>query len=163
MAWRLRRAITAEIVVGVMILAITSWAVSMRPAQAVPKRAAPIASYLYREELKNDRFHVVLSLTPLTTGANAMRVELIKPERINNFEVRLVPQAEGYAGINLIVPIRYAGAAVAPVDGGLNFPVAGVWNVEVVGTTTTGDLTPLGTTITVTESLIDTQTTLAGG
>jgi len=66
-----------------------------------------------------------------------------------------VPQAEGYAGINLIVPIRYAGAAVAPVDGGLNFPVAGVWNVEIVGTTTTGDLTPLGTTINVTESLID--------
>jgi len=53
------------------------------------------------------------------------------------------------------VPIRYAGAAVAPVDGGLNFPVAGVWNVEIVGTTTTGDLTPLGTTINVTESLID--------
>ena len=155
MAWRLRRAITAQIVVGVMILGITSWAVSMRPAQAVEKRQAPAANYLYREELKNDRFHVVLSLTPLTTGANAMRVELIKPERINNFEVRLVPQAEGFAGINLIVPIRYAGAAVAPVDGGLNFPVAGVWNVEIVGTTTTGDLTPLGTTITVVDSLLD--------
>jgi len=161
MAWRLRRAITAEIIVGVLILAITSWAVSMRPAQAVPKRTVPIASYLYREELKNDRFHVMLSLTPLTTGANAMRVELLSPKRINNFEVRLVPQVEGYAGINLIVPIKFAGAAVAPVDGGLNFPVAGVWNVEVVGTTTTGDLTPLGTTITVTESLIDTQTTVA--
>ena len=159
MAWRLRRAITAEIVVGVLILSITSWAVSTRPPQAVAKRAAPIASYIYREELKNDRFHVVLSLTPLTTGPNAMRVELLSPKRINNFEVRLVPQAEGYAGISLIVPIRFAGAAVAPVDGGLILPVAGVWNVEIVGTTTTGDLTPLGTTITVTESLIDTQTT----
>jgi putative copper export protein len=155
MAWRLRRAITAEIVIGVLVLAITSWAVSMRPAQAVPKRPAPIANYIYREELKNDRFHVVLSLTPLTTGANAMRVELIEPKRINNFEVRLVPQAEGYAGISLIVPIKYPGAAVAPVDGGLVFPVAGVWNVEIVGTTTTGDLTPLGTTINVVDSLID--------
>jgi len=29
-----------------------------------------------------------------------------------------------------------------------------VWNVEIVGTTTTGDLTTLGTTITVTESLV---------
>ena len=163
MAWRLRRAVTAEIIVGVLILGITSWAVSMRPPQAVAKRAAPTANYLYREELKNDRFHVVLSLTPLTTGANAMRVELLEPKRINNFEVRLVPQAEGFAGINLIVPIKYQGAAVAPVDGGLNFPVAGVWNVEIVGTTTTGDLTPLGTTITVTESLINTQTTLGGG
>ena len=163
MAWRLRRAITAEIVVGIVILAVTSWAVSMRPPQAVAKRAAPIASYLYREELKNDRFHVVLSLTPLTTGANAMRVELLEPKRINNFEVRLVPQAEGYAGIALIVPIKYRGAAVASVDGGLVFPVAGVWNVEVVGTTTTGDLTSLGTTITITESLIDTQTTVLSG
>jgi putative copper export protein len=163
MAWRLRRAITAEIVVGVLILAITSWAVSMRPAQAVPKRAAPVANYIYREELKNDRFHVVLSLTPLTTGANAMRVELIEPKRINNFEVRLVPQAEGYAGIALIVPIKSPGAAVAPVDGGLVFPVAGPWNVEIVGTTTTGDLTPLGTTLTITESLINTETTLSQG
>jgi len=41
--------------------------------------------------------------------------------------------------------------------------VAGVWNVEIVGTTTTGDLTPLGTTLTVTESLITTQTTVVGG
>jgi putative copper export protein len=163
MAWRLRRAITAEIAVGVMILAITSWAVSMRPAQAVPKRAAPVANYIYKEELKNDRFHVLLSITPLTTGANAMRVELIEPKRINNFEVRLVPQAEGYAGIALIVPIKSPGAAVAPVDGGLVFPVAGVWNVEVVGTTTTGDLTPLGTTLTITESLINTQTTVSQG
>jgi hypothetical protein len=163
MAWRLRRAITAEIIVGVLILAITSWAVSMRPPQAVAKRTAPTANYLYREELKNDRFHVVLSLTPLTTGANAMRVELLAPKRINNFEVRLVPQAEGYAGINLLVPIKYPGAAVAPVDGGLDFPVAGVWNVEIVGTTTTGDLTPLGTTLTITESLINTQTTMLGG
>jgi len=154
MAWRLRRAITAEIIVGILILAITSWAVSTRPPQAVAKRAAPVANYIYREELKNDRFHVVLSLTPLTTGANAMRVELIAPKRINNFEVRLVPQAEGYAGIALIVPIKFPGAAVAPIDGGLVLPVAGVWNVEIVGTTTTGDLTPLGTTITVTESLI---------
>jgi hypothetical protein len=163
MAWRLRRAITAEILVGVLVLAITSWAVSMRPPQAVAKRAATVANYLYREELKNDRFHVVLSLTPLTTGANAMRVELIEPKRINNFEVRLVPQAEGYAGVALIVPIKYPGAAVAPIDGGLVLPVAGVWNVEIVGTTTTGDLTPLGTTITVTESLIDSQTTTVGG
>ena len=100
------------------------------------------------------RFHVVLSLTPLTTGANAMRVELIEPKRVNNFEVRLVPQADGYAGISLIVPIKYPGAAVAPVDGGLVFPVAGIWNVEIVGTTTTGDLTPLGTTINVVDSLI---------
>ncbi|MFM7081995.1 MAG: hypothetical protein ACKOYI_08575, partial [Actinomycetota bacterium] len=58
-------------------------------------------------------------------------------------------------GINLIVPLRHAGAAVAPVDGGLTFPVPGVWNVEIVGTTTTGDLTPLGTTITVVDSLLD--------
>ena len=160
MAWRLRRAITAELVVAILVLGITSWAVSMRPPQAVATRTAPVASYFFREELKNDRFHVVLSLTPLTTGANAMRVELIEPRRINNFEVRLVPQAEGYAGIALIVPIRHAGAAVAPIDGGLTFPVAGVWNVEIVGTTTTGDLTPLGTTITVTDELVNTQTTV---
>jgi hypothetical protein len=44
---------------------------------------------------------------------------------------------------------------VAPVDGGLVLPVAGVWNVEVVGTTTTGDLTMLGTTINVVNSSID--------
>jgi hypothetical protein len=35
--------------------------------------------------------------------------------------------------------------------------------VEIVGTTTTGDLTPLGTTLTITESLINTQTTVPQG
>jgi hypothetical protein len=43
---------------------------------------------------------------------------------------------------------------VAPIDGGLTFPVGGMWNVEIVGTTTTGDLMPLGTTIDVSDSLL---------
>jgi hypothetical protein len=156
MAWRLRRAISVELAVGIVVLALTSWAVTMRAPKAVATRTAPTASYLFREELSNDRFTVILSLTPLTVGTNAMRVELLEPRRINNFLIRFTPQAPEYPGLTLTVPLTRPGAAVAPVDGGLTFPVTGVWNVELTGTTTTGDLEALSTTITITDTPVTT-------
>jgi copper transport protein len=156
MAWRLRRVISVELAVGIVVLALTSWAVTMRAPKAVATRTAPTASYVFREELSNDRFTVILSLTPLTVGTNAMRVELLEPRRINNFLIRFTPQAPEYPGLTLTVPLTRPGAAVAPVDGGLTFPVTGVWNVELTGTTTTGDLEPLSTTITITDTPVTT-------
>lgn len=156
MAWRLRRAISVELAVGILVLGLTSWAVTMRAPKAVATRTAPTASYAFREELSNDRFTVILSLTPLTVGTNAMRVELLEPRRINNFLIRFTPQDPEYPGLTLTVPLTRPGAAVAPVDGGLTFPVTGVWNVEVSGTTTTGDLEPLSTTITITDTPVTT-------
>jgi hypothetical protein len=58
-------------------------------------------------------------------------------------------------------------------DGTFTLPVAGVWSIEISGATTTGELIPLATTITIAESAavptttlpaeIAPATTLAGG
>ncbi len=87
-----------------------------------------------------------------------MRIELIEPRRINNFAVKMVPQAIGYSGIQINVPLTRPGAAIVAGDGSFILNAPGIWNIEVSGTTTTGDLTPLATTLAVTQAP-DAQTT----
>jgi hypothetical protein len=90
-----------------------------------------------------------------------MRIELIEPRRINNFTVKLIPQAIGYSGIQINVPLTSQGAAIISGDGTFVLNVPGIWNIEISGTTTTGELEKLATTFAVTEaSAISTVTTL---
>jgi putative copper export protein len=161
MAWRLRRAVSTELLVGILVLGLTSWMVPMQPTQARASGAQPTVPYAFREELKNDRFHVIISLTPSTTGVNAMRIELLEPSRINNFVVKLIPSEIGYAGIAINVPLKRRGAAIVMGDGSFTLPVAGVWSIEINGATTTGELIPLATTINITESTVASMTTVA--
>ena len=161
MAWRLRRAVSTELLVGILVLGLTSWMVPMHPPQARASGAGPTLPYAFREDLENDRFHVIVSLTPSTTGVNAMRIELLEPSRINNFVVKLIPSEIGYAGIAINVPLKRRGAAIVMGDGSFTLPVAGVWSIEISGATTTGELIPLATTISITESAVAPTTTLA--
>jgi hypothetical protein len=66
------------------------------------------------------------------------------------------------------MPIKRRGAVIVPGDGTLNLNVPGVWSIEITGATTTGELIPLATTVTVTEAAApattvppDTATTVA--
>ena len=169
MAWRLRRAVTVELCFALVALVFTSWLVSTTPPKAKADVRVTTATYTFREELKNDRFHVVISLTPGVTGTNAMRIELIQPRRINNFAVKLIPQAIGFSGIQINVPLTRPGAAIVAGDGLFILNAPGIWNIEISGTTTTGDLTPLATTLAVTQSpdaltvtTLPTATTIGG-
>ena len=99
-------------------------------------------------------------MTPGVVGVNAMRIELLEPSRINNFTVNLVPQEPGYSGIAINLPIKRRGAVIVPGDGTLNLNVGGVWSIEVTGATTTGELIPLATTITVTDAGTPSTTTI---
>jgi hypothetical protein len=161
MAWRLRRAVSTELLVGILVLGLTSWMVPMHPPQARASGAQPTVPYAFRQDLKNDRFHVIISLTPSTTGVNAMRIELLEPSRINNFVVKLIPSEIGYAGIAINVPLKRRGAAIVMGDGSFTLPVAGVWSIEISGATTTGELIPLATTINITASTVESTTTVA--
>ncbi len=169
MAWRLRRAVTVELCFALVALIFTSWLVSTTPPKAKADVRVTTATYAFREELKNDRFHVVISLTPGVTGTNAMRIELIQPRRINNFAVKLIPQAIGFSGIQINVPLSRPGAAIVAGDGSFILNAPGIWNIEISGTTTTGDLTPLATTLAVTQApdaltatTLPTATTIGG-
>ncbi|MFM7338041.1 MAG: CopD family protein, partial [Actinomycetota bacterium] len=162
MAWRLRRAVSVELTFAIVALIFTSWLVSTSPPKAKAVVTTASATYAFREELKNERFHVVVSLTPGITGTNAMRIELIQPRRINNFTVKLIPQAIGFSGIQINVPLTRPGAAIVAGDGSFILNAPGIWNIEISGTTTTGDLTPLATTLAVTAAPeAQTQTTIA--
>ncbi|MDA2968914.1 MAG: hypothetical protein O3A62_02525 [Actinomycetota bacterium] len=169
MAWRLRRAVSVELVFALIALMFTSWLAATTPPKAKAEIRTTSAIYSFREELKNNRFHVVISLTPGVTGTNAMRIELIQPQRINNFAVKMVPQAIGYSGIQINVPLTRQGAAIVAGDGSFILNAPGIWNIEVSGTTTTGDLTPLATTLAVTQApdaqtatTLPTATTIGG-
>ncbi len=169
MAWRLRRAVTVELCFALVALIFTSWLVSTTPPKAKADVRVTTATYAFREELKNDRFHVVISLTPGVTGTNAMRIELVQPRRINNFAVKLIPQAIGFSGIQINVPLSRPGAAIVAGDGSFILNAPGIWNIEISGTTTTGDLTPLATTLAVTQApdaltatTLPTATTIGG-
>jgi len=152
MAWRLRRVLTAEIVIGIVVLALTSWMIPMKPPQANAAVTKSSVAYEFREELQNDRFHIVLSISPATTGTNAMRIELLNPKRINNFIIKLIPPDPAFEGIEIKVPLKRRGAAIVAYDGLFNLKVAGVWSIEITGATTTGDMVPLATTLTVVQS-----------
>ncbi len=169
MAWRLRRAVSVELTFALIAMMFTSWLVATTPPQVKAEVRTTSAIYSFREELKNDRFHVVISLTPGVTGTNAMRIELIEPRRINNFAVKMVPQAIGYSGIQINVPLSRPGAAIVAGDGSFILNAPGIWNIEISGTTTTGDLTPLATTLAVTQApeaqtatTLPTTTTIGG-
>ena len=152
MAWRLRRVLTAEIIIGIVVLALTSWMIPMKPPQANAAVIKSSVAYEFREELQNDRFHIVLSISPATTGTNAMRIELLNPKRVNNFTIKLIPPDPAFEGIEINVPLKRRGAAIVAYDGLFNLKVAGVWSIEVTGATTTGEMVPLATTLTVVQS-----------
>ncbi len=152
MAWRLRRAVTVELCFALVALIFTSWLISTTPPKAKADVRVTTATYEFREELKNEKFHVVISLTPGVTGTNAMRIELIQPRRINNFAVKLIPQAIGFSGIQINVPLSRPGAAIVAGDGSFILNAPGIWSIEISGTTTTGDLIPLATTLAVTQA-----------
>ena len=117
-------------------------------------------AYEFREELQNDRFHIVLSVSPATTGTNAMRIELLNPKRVNNFTIKLIPPDPAFEGIQINVPLKRRGAAIVAYDGLFNLKVAGVWSIEVTGATTTGEMVPLATTLNVVQSTTP-ETTIA--
>ena len=167
MAWRMRRALSVEVIIGIVVFGVTSWMIPMKPPQAFASAATRSVAYEWREELQNERFHVVLSISPATTGTNAMRIELLNPSRINNFTITLTPPDPGFEGIQVNVPIKRRGAAIVAYDGLFNLKVAGVWSIEIKGATTTGELVPLATTLNVVqtatpETTIPTETTVGG-
>ena len=158
MAWRLRRAVRVELIAGIVVFALTAWAVPMNPPQAQAESTKAAVNYAFRQELENDRFKVVLSITPVETGINAMRIELLKPSRISDFTVNLVPQEIGYEGIAIKPGLKRPGAVIIAGDGLFMLKAPGVWSIEITGATTTGELVPLATTITVAEGAPSTTT-----
>mgnify|MGYP003346397127 CR=1 FL=1 len=157
-AAHLRRAVGTEATAGAIVLGLTSWMMATTPIHYndAPRDDGP--RYAFSQDLSNSRFHVRFSVSPATTGANQILVELFEPRRIQEFTVRMTPKAAGYDGYLINVPLTRRGAALLGETGNFSLAAPGEWSVEISGTTTTGDLEPLSTAFTLSDPAATTTT-----
>lgn len=160
----LRRSATLQMGLSVLVLAASSWLMSMRPPNLLPEEVRSRPVYALRQELLgDDGFNVVLSMKPGQIGKNEMVIELFAPERIQRFTISFIPPDPAFQGIEITVPLERRGAAIIPLDPGIEFRIPGQWRVEISGTTTTGDLQTLRGVLTIGDGTATTTTTVPGG
>lgn len=155
----LRKSATLQMSLSLVLLATSSWLMSMRPPNLLPEQTGPKITYAVRQEMKgDDGFHVAVSLKPGTVGVNELLIELYEPERVQRFVVKLTPVNPAYSGYEIAVPIERRGAAQVTLESGLQLKAVGEWKIEVTGATTTGDLEPLTSTFTLVDPAAVTTT-----
>lgn len=165
---RMHRAATVQLAATVLVLALSSWLLAMRPPNVLPEEKGTKTTYPISQDLVGtDGFHVRLSVSPGNVGKNMVLIELFAPKRIQDFVVTFTPANPAFSGYVVYVPITRPGAAQISAEQGMEFRAPGQWNVELSGTTTTGVLAPLtssfiiadGTTVTTLPSDATTVTT----
>lgn len=127
-AARLRRAVSIEAAFGVLVLMLTSWALSFTPGNVDagdgPRNVqAPIA-------LTNTQYDMSVALTQ-QVGPNALVVTVTRADApLDDFVIELLPP-EASAGVGIAQPIalRQPGTAALGIDDGLPLNVPGVWTV----------------------------------
>jgi copper transport protein len=149
---RLQRPATIQLALSVVILGMSSWLLTMRPPYVQPEDRTDTTEYAVTQRLTSeDGFDVTVSLNPGTVGPQEVLVELFKPARIQQFQVRFIPADPTINGLVINVPLRRPGAAKVSIDSGFGIPTVGQWRVEVSGTTTTGDLETLRANFQITD------------
>jgi len=151
MADRLRRAFGVEAAAGVLVLAMSSWLLSLNPSN-VP--TGPEIDYAIAVEVDAPEadLDVTVRLTSDRVGLAGMEVEVDAPdEGLSGLEVILTAPANDTIGtITQPVPLMGAGVAVL-LEGeqGLPLTVAGDWTLVVTAVTPSGAFTssPQGFTI----------------
>ena len=169
---RLKRPVGIELSLSFLVLAASSWLVSMRPPYILPTYDGPTVDYaIVNDMVGDDDFHVTLSVTPGNVGANQVLVELFGPERVQNFVITFTPTNPDFPGYTFYVPLTRRGAALIGPEAGLKLNAPGQWNVSVKAVSTIGDLPELtssfviadGVTVTTVARSGSSPTTLAPG
>jgi copper transport protein len=142
--YRLKRPVGFQLSLTIVILATSSWLLSMRPPYVLQVDKGPRIDYAIVQDLEgDDDFRVRVSITPGNIGANRVLIELFGPSRIQNFTVKFTPENPNYAGFTINVPITRPGAALVAEDAGLLLRAPGNWKMEINGLTTIGELETL--------------------
>jgi copper transport protein len=151
MADRLRRAFGVEAAVGVIVLAMSAWLLSLTPANV---SAGPEIAYAITMEVDapEAELAVTVQLTNDRVGLSGLSVDVDEPdEGLSGLEVVFTaPPNDTIGTITQPVPLTGAGVAVLPEgDQGLPLTVAGEWTMVVNAVTPTGVFTspPQGFTI----------------
>jgi copper transport protein len=151
MADRLRRAFGVEAGVGLIVLALSAWLLSLTPSNV---SAGPDIDYAITLEVDAPEAELVVTvqLTRDRVGLSGLSVEVDEPdEGLSGLEVVLTaPPNDTIGTITQPVPLTGAGVAVLlEGDQGLPLTVAGDWTMTVNAVTPTGVFTspPQGFTI----------------
>ncbi len=150
LADRFRRAFGAEAAIGVVVLAFSGWMLALTPA-----KVDPLANETYAVELSfiegTSQIDATVFIGPATVGMNGFKIEVETPqEGITLLELRFVPPpGSGVRGYRQPIPLSTAGTAFLRASEGLNLQAAGNWTLELVASTSTGNVTGAVRTFTV--------------
>jgi copper transport protein len=144
--YRLKRPVGTEVALSVVVLALSSWLLAMRPPYVLLADTGVRVEYAIVQDMEgDDDFRVRLSVTPGNVGANRILIELFGPTRIQNFTVKLTPTNPNFSGYTINVPITRPGGALVGDDAGMLLRAPGQWDAVITGVTTTGELPTLST------------------
>ena len=161
--YRLKGPVGIELSLSVLVLALSSWMMSMRPPYVLLSEKSSGIEYAIMQDMKGeDDFHVRLSITPGNVGPNRVLVELFGPKRIQNFVVDFVPANPNYSGYTLNVPLTRPGAALMQEEPGMKFMAPGLWTATIRGVTTIGKIGPLTTSFVIADGSTVTTVPLSG-
>jgi len=135
---RLRRAFATEAAIGLVVIAVTGWLLTLDPG----KVSDSDGDFAVRETITEDTldFEVDVFLSPGRIGLNDIRVEVSRPETgLSGLVLTFYPpEGSGQNPISQPIALAEAGVAASGPGGGVPFDVAGTWRLEVTA------ITPLG-------------------
>jgi copper transport protein len=139
--YRLKKPVGVELSLSIVVLAMSSWLMAMRPPYVLLADKGQRVDYAIVQNLEgDDDFKVRISITPGNVGANRVLIELFGPSRIQNFTVKMTPENPNFSGYTINVPITRPGGALIDADAKYLLRAPGLWKLEVTGVSTIGDL-----------------------
>ena len=139
---RLRRALGIEVVVGIVVLAITSWLVALTPPGLVGG-GGPKLDIRAPHRFSNPGLNIDVSVAfGEKVGLNDVRIEVVSPQTgLSGLAVEFDPQ-QGSTASGLVIdgiPLAGRGVAVLSKSTGFSLGASGTWTVVVrIGTTVVG-------------------------
>ncbi|MFZ9627731.1 MAG: copper resistance CopC/CopD family protein [Ilumatobacteraceae bacterium] len=134
MVFRLRRALTIEAIIGLVVLALTSWLMALSPPGLV-RSEGPTLDLGPPHRFVNSTLNadIVVSFSE-TVGANDVRIEVVTPTtELADLVVEFLPPAGSTVnGLRIApIPLTGAGAAVLEKTDGFSLGSSGTWTVVV--------------------------------
>ena len=157
MVWRLKRPVGIELSLSILVVALSSWMLSMRPPYIAPVDRGPDVQWAIVQDMQGeDDFRVRVSINPGNVGVNAVLIEYFGPSRVQKLTVTLTPVNPNFSGYTIYVPLERPGAARVGEGVGMQLRAPGEWRIQVTGMSTVGELPMLtgsfiiadGTTVT---------------
>ena len=142
LADRFRRAFSAEAAIGVVVLMLSGWLLSLTPPRIVETDDAdyPVTVPFVDTATGID---IDVKVTPARVGRNGIRVEVRAPDEISNLVLLFVPPTGSAARpIEQSIPdLTGVGAALLRASDGIPLDDSGNWTLQLSVVTASGELT----------------------